>query len=266
MPKIAICFFGISRSLPLTMPSIAKNAIDPARAIGDVAIYAHLFNQRVIDNPRTREKGEMDPEAHKLLNADWLELEEPEHCLEQFDFAALTRYGYAHKYDENTLRNLLHQLHSLRKVTEAALADGPDAVVFCRPDLRYLDSLLRPLRRGLRRGGDVSILPSWENWGGRNDRFAICIGAKAARAYGCRIEHLDAFSATRVVHSESLVPFALEKAGIDLRTMPHRAERVRFNGRTAVEEFRHSRVLHYKRTYGIDLYPLTWIRYLVMDR
>lgn len=236
---VAICFFGITRSLSHTFPSIQDKILDPVRATQPIRVYGHFFRQARIDNPRSGESGPLDEEEYRLLNCDWLKLEEPEHCLDIWNFEALKSYGDS--WDDNfvSLRNLVHQLHSLRQVTLAALADGAKTCMFCRPDLRYHDSLATPLRRAGRARGPTVLLPYWQCWeGGLNDRFAVCSMPQAIRAYGLRIETALSFCQTHgPLHSERLLANALQAAAIDVRKIGTRAGRVRLGGEEREEDF-----------------------------
>src|SRR5690606_6498475 len=145
--------------------------------------------QRGIDNPRSREKGVLRQNEHALLVPDWLELEEPDLCLAEMDFETLKSYGDFWKDEFRSLRNLVHQLHSLDRVTNAALDWKPDVCVFARPDLMYWNSFDRVLGEAIQAPHRTAFVPSWQHWRGLDDRFAVCIGANAVRAYGTR-KHL----------------------------------------------------------------------------
>ena len=237
--KVAICFFGITRSLSHTRASIEAHVLAPARQLSSPKIYAHFFLQKEIDNPRSGEKGILDYEEYRLLPSDWLKLEEPDHCLAQWNFEGLKAWGDSWQDEFRSLRNLIHQLHSLHTVTEAALADGTEVCLFCRPDLRYHDSLEGVLGRALRTKGDCVFLPFWQDFGGLNDRFAICVGPKAIAAYGQRILMTEGFcrEGPEALHSERLLAFSLAKAGVCVRRIRARASRVRMDGTQSDEDF-----------------------------
>ena len=137
-PRIAVCFFGITRSLVDTIGSIEANALAPARARGQVTIFTHLHALDRIDNPRSQEAGIVDPNEHRLLGSDWLLREAPGMALERWNFPALKTHGDRWQDDYRSLSNLVHQLHSLRETTLAALETDPDLCLFLRPDLYYL--------------------------------------------------------------------------------------------------------------------------------
>lgn len=237
--RIAICFFGITRSLAPVLPSIEENILAPARAAGDVRIYAHLYKQTRIDSPRSGETGELDPEEYRLLKADWLERVPPGPPLEKWDFETLKTYGDFWNNDFTSLRNLVHQLHSLHQVTAAAMADSPDLCMFMRPDLRYHDSLAPVITRALKARPDRVYLPRWQPWFGCNDRFAIARGPRAMAAYGQRIEQARAYCTARQapLHSERMLKFALQQARIPVHKITPRASRIRLGGAQVDEDF-----------------------------
>ena len=47
--KISICFFGITRDLKKTFPSIEKNIIYPATKYADVKVFCHLYDIKEIN-------------------------------------------------------------------------------------------------------------------------------------------------------------------------------------------------------------------------
>ncbi len=242
-PRIAVCFFGITRSLSHTIGSIERNILTPARTRGETRIFAHFFRQQEIDNPRSGEKGMLRSNEHKLLAPDWLELEMPENCLAERDFEGLKEFGDTWKDDFRSLRNLLHQLHSLDRATRAALEWTPDIVVFARPDLEYHDSLEPYLQ--VHSAVPLVQLPNWQHWGhGYNDRFAVATHPTATMAYGSRISltHRFCHEMNRPLHAELLVRYAMEANAVKKELIGARATRVRSDGTRAEESFRHRQV------------------------
>ena len=238
-PRIAICFFGITRSLKHTIGSIEANVLAPARRAGDVTVLSHFFEQTRIDNPRSGEAADLDPEEHRLLPNDWLELEPPETCLERWDFEGLKAHGDFWDDGFRSLRNLVHQQHSLHRVTTAALEADPDLVLFCRPDLYYHDSFEDQIARALRDRWPTVRLPDWQAWRGLNDRFAMARGQRAITSYGQRIEVAQQYCRWREapLHAEGLLAHALRWRGVRVRTFPLRASRTRTNGDMIEENF-----------------------------
>ena len=240
MPRIALCCFGITRSLTRTIRSIRKNAIAPARAAGVLEIHAHFFDQTRAVAVTGKTEGRMDVREGQLLSPDHLETEPSGSCLTDWDFEGLKSHGDSWNNDFISLRNLVHQLHSLDRVTASALTSEPDICLFCRPDLRYHDSLAPVLERAQAAVGSERVfLPRWQSWGGYNDRFAVAVGSRAITAYGQRIRKAAAFCAETdaPLHAELLVKYALDAAGIEVEKIPTRASRVRASGVRVWESF-----------------------------
>ena len=239
--KISILFFGITRSLPWTIDSIRKNVVTPARKHGEVTILCHFYQQDRIDNPRSGENGAQNPDDYKLLSPDWVSLEPPGRCLSQWNFDEIYRHGDIEGDNGKSLGNLIHQLHSLNCVTERALQDHPDLVIFCRPDLCYHDSFDESLQKAAPYKGERAWIPYWQ-WhaGGLNDRFAIVRGEKAVRAYGQRILAVPSYlkETGRPLHAEKFIKYALKKASVRWGKMYVRASRVRLGGTVRNESFR----------------------------
>ena len=235
-PRIAICFFGITRSLRFTIDSIRTKVLTPARRAGETRVFAHLYPITEINNPRSSEATHLDPDEYRMLGADHIMLEEPGRCLDQWNFPRIAAHGDTWRDDFRSVRNLVHQLHSLREVTLAALDWQPDVVVFCRPDLHYFDSFSGALSRYARAGKPQCGIPYWQGWGGLNDRFAIVRGASAARLYGARIEHALGYCEvhSRPLHGELLLAWRLRTA--DVKPVWIRAARIRADGRVPPQE------------------------------
>ncbi len=237
-PRIAVVFFGITRSLRLTVGSIRQNLIAPARAMAsELRTFGHFYDQDRIDNPRSNESGTLDPDEFRLLDLDEVERELPGQCLDQHGFDRLKAAGDPWKDDFASLRNLVQQLHSLGRATDMALAWKPDMVVFARPDLYYHDSIASELLLVSGRQGSGVLLPNWGQWrGGLNDRFAIAKGSDAIAAYGRRVQRLAKYTERgEALHSELFLKFALH--GVLAATFAFRASRVRSNGAVVVENF-----------------------------
>ena len=242
--RIALCYFGLPRALALTAPSLRANLEAPLRAQAEVVTLAHVYE-------RSAEPGETVPDISAFLELDELETEPPMQVLERADFDALRRHGDFWGDGGTSLRNLLHQLHSLERVTLMARAAGVEACLFARPDLLYRDALPGGLAAAAQVGPPGIWLPSWQHWkGGLNDRCAFCHGTEAIAAYGLRGRLAQAFCARTggPLQSEQLVAYALWTAGITWRPLPLRASRVRSDGRVVEEDFgpRRLRVLRQK--------------------
>ena len=235
--RVAVVFFGITRSLRLTLPAIAANVLGPARAVArEVRTYGHFFSQSSISNVRSGEVGELDPDEYRLLNLDAVETEEPGACLDAYPMAEMQARGDIWKDDFASFRNLVHQLHSLRRATLLAEAFQPHIVIFARPDLLYHDSMAEHLDFLARAHRSFVLVPDWSQWFGHNDRFALAKGEAAIAAYGRRAERMGEYCARpKRLHAERFLKFALGEQRV--RPVHLRASRVRSNGLQVLEDF-----------------------------
>jgi len=235
-PKIAIGFFGITRSLKWTLTSIKKNIVQPAQQLGDVRIFAHLYYQTHIVNPRSGENDSLDPEEYRLLDCDEVNLEQPGRCLNEARYNWILSHGDAFHDEGKSLANLIHQLHSLQQVGRMIDKWEPDVVIMARPDLMYHDSLYNEIKKQLNRHKSCISIPNWQWFGGVNDRFAIG-SRESCRAYTNRLDFIQAYikKTGGPLPAERFLRYCLNEHGIMPRPMRTRASRIRANG-TAVEE------------------------------
>ncbi len=235
--KIAVVFFGITRALRLTLPSITANLLDPARAVAqELRLFGHFYRQSFIQNARSGEDGALDPEEYRLLNLDEVEIEEPGACLDLYPVAEMQARGDVWRDGFASFRNLVHQLHSLKRATQMAELFQPDIVIFARPDLFYHDSAAEHLDMLGRAHRSFVLAPDWSMWFGLNDRLALVKGTSAIQAYGFRADRMGEYCARgKWLHSERLLKFALKKERV--RTIHLRASRVRANGMQVLEDF-----------------------------
>jgi hypothetical protein len=199
--------------------------------------------------------GELDPEEYRLLALDAVELEEPGACLDLYPVAEMQAKGDIWRDDFASFRNLVHQLHSLKRATLMAEGFQPDIVIFARPDLLYHDSMAEPLDFLARAHRQFALVPDWSQWFGLNDRFALVKGAEGIAAYGRRADLMGEYCARgKRLHSERFLKYALD--GQRVRPVHLRASRVRSNGLQVLEDFTPGRGPMGKR----QLVPLGTIR------
>lgn len=247
--RIALCFFGITRALALTHRSIEENLIHPARTGDEVRLFGHFFRQSAIMNPRSGENSIHDPDNYKLLELDWVKLEEPDTFIDHSWFSKIKSFGDEYDDDFRSIRNLVHQLHSLRKVSSAALSWGAHIYIFARPDILYHDSFDKVLSEASRATDDCIFIPNWANWGpGYNDRFCVCVGDRAARAYAERLRHVESFCADKgKLHAEKLLKYSVDRSGVNVSHFRVCGSRVRSNGNIVKENFDDFRLVRFKQ-------------------
>jgi hypothetical protein len=240
--RIALCLFGIPRCSSITIPSLEQNVMAPLAACGELKVFYHLYQQDQVVNPRSGEQGSLDPGNYGFIRGHQGLLESPEDGPDQALGAELCSFGNAFDDQGGSLKNLLLQLHSLKRVTELAQAYAPDICAFARPDLLYHDRLPEAIVRHAARQPLACAIPDWQWWSGRNDRLAVA-GRGIYPAYGKRLERARAYcqAGPRPLAPETLLRFVLLENKAQVLGMPFRATRVRLQGKQAQEDFKASR-------------------------
>ncbi len=236
--RIAIAIFGIPRGAQRAHPSLVEHILCPAEECGEVDLFGHLFQQATVQNSRSGESGELTAADYGLYAEFKPMLEAPGACLERWACADLCQFGDIYGDGFSSLKNLVHQLHSLREVTLQMERHTPDVVIFARPDLLYHEPLAPHVLQACRAHPNRVYVPEWQWWNGYNDRYAIC-GNASFKAYGRRIElALDYCQSTgRRLHAERLLRHALTQSHCAVRTVAWRASRVRVGNTVKGEAF-----------------------------
>lgn len=236
--RITVAFYGIPRCTSVSAPSIEQHLLQPLRSAGEVAVVHHLWRIERVTSARSGEDTALPQDSYGWFEKFSGVVEAPEVFEAGETFQSWKACGDAFRDNFGSLRNLMHQLQSLKRATALIERTDPDVVVFARPDLQYHDSVPLSACRLAARFPSLCVVPIWHWWAGYNDRFSIC-GKAAYRAYGNRVDRaLDCGRAARgPIHSERLVKFALKEAGANTLAIPMTASRVRADGTVRAENF-----------------------------
>jgi hypothetical protein len=239
--RVAVIYFGLARSVLLTTDSIRAQVIRPNTAAGvTLRSLASLDLVTQIYNPRAGEIDcILDPAEAFLLEADAYAMVRHDDATISDALAAAQRQLDPYANGWISVRNLLHQLASLRRawmLLEPLLGKGFDYALFLRPDLLYLDTIdLTALAAGFEASNSICV-PAWHGWGGLNDRFAFADMA-AARHYACRFDKVVEYCANWPLHAERFLAHTLAGGECRVGILPARARRVRAHGEIVMEAF-----------------------------
>ena len=244
-PKIALLYFGIIRSIRYTSASHTQYVHGVFGQISNLNIYGHFINQDSINSVRTGEKCVVDRQSVGLLGLKKPVLLDNHELTAEQNLSSISVYGDIAWDQHLTTKNLIKQLISLESSANWALNNNYNIAVFLRTDLIFHDSILNGLSMNELRSDNNAprvYLPYWERWGGHNDRFAICIGAEAIRAYGKRIQLVREYCLENCcpLHAEKLLRYSLDFAKVPVFPLKVRASRVRETGEIVNENFTES--------------------------
>ena len=238
--KVALCFWGLCRSTHLTIASIQTHIFDALKHQGiEYDIYCHTYEiHHTYTNVRADEiKCILRNDNWKLLEPTYISLENQDKIDAGLDLESYRTKGDPWNYEpyyipyatfDNHIR-ALWSLHSVGKLLDKSQTVY-DYIVFLRPDVLYLQPLLRDYF--LHATNETVCIPDFHHFFGSNDRFAICT-PHVAKLYSHRFKHAFTYSLHNQLHAEGFLSDVLQSAGIRIHTIPFRFRRVRANGRIA---------------------------------
>ena len=152
--KVAICFWGLTRSLKHTHQSIQKHIfkvfkqhdIDYKIFMHTYVFYTSYYNPRAAQEGEFGENGEedeikLDFEEYKLLNADYLQIDNQDKIKYEIDLFQYRSQKDPWNSDYICLDNFLCAMYSkkqLGRMVEKSDIDF-DYVLYLRPDVLYLN-------------------------------------------------------------------------------------------------------------------------------
>jgi hypothetical protein len=239
---IGLCY--PCRSLNYTLQSLRSNVLDPLVSAGhSYAIYIHTWNVTFVSNPRTGERNHtFDPLVYRLLAPHSARIEGTDSASSLHSrLSEFTRHGdpYGEGARNSThnrhlsLRNLLSALLSLRQVTAMWQDDASqlDALVYTRPDIWFFSPLqVADVVAAAQSQSPVVYTPSWGQYRGLNDRFAIG-NADGMRVYGYRLDAALNYSQNHgPMHSESFLLHVMKFHNVETRSTTIYFARIRASG------------------------------------
>jgi len=235
MGKIAFCFWGLTRSLKYNMKSIQQNIFDVLTANGDTYdIFIHTYAvRRPYSNPRAKEIDiKLDNNEYMRLNPTKYKVEDLKIVDHKIGFDQYKTKGNPFKSkSEQTFRNQIRAMWSLKQVTSMWKEGDYSAVVYLRPDMRYPC----PIRPEWLKVKDAILIPDFhrhtENGDKEKavgDRFAIG-PPHIMKLYGNRFDEALEYSKIKQLHSETFLEDMLSKHKIKIELINYGFVRVRAN-------------------------------------
>ncbi|KAG8457519.1 hypothetical protein KFE25_004155 [Diacronema lutheri] len=235
--RVALCFYGLNRSLRHTIGSIRAHVFAPLRAACAAwEVYVHTYSETTVTSAHAHEYNVSIGGAAEMVAL----LRPRRHAVTaQADADRLLDMRvYAHAglaYAEPVQRNLLRQLYSLQLVTAlwTPAAARYRAVGYLRPDLRFVAPI--DARAMLRARDDEIYTPFWHRHLGENDRLAFG-GARAAAAWGNRLFDAAEYTRARPLNSEAFLAWVIAQRGLVQRLTGMVGMRVRATGEVHAQD------------------------------
>ena len=239
--KIAIGFFGITRSLKYTIKSINERIFNVLKTNNiEYDIYIHTYHLTNYKNIRTREvikDCDVDNDEYKLLNANYIEIDDQEEIETRINLLLYRTHKDPWNTNYNSVDNFILAQYSKLRLTKMIEKNNTyyDYVLFMRPDCRYLDNL--PIQYLHLINNNSIIIPNFHLYGviPFNDRFCIS-NMKTYKIYGEVFNLLLNISKKKPLHSETIIGEIMNNNKLNIIRVPFNFTRVRFNG-VCVDKF-----------------------------
>ena len=233
--KVAICFFGLTRSLNYTLDSIEENIFTPLKNSNiKYDIILHTYNLKFIKMERSGENNKLNTEEWKLLNPDYYKIDNQDEFDNSYNYEYIKKFGDAWNTNFQNTKNFIRQLNSLKQVFKLAKNSKStyDCYLFIRPDLKYTKKLDVTQIYNASMQNKSIFIPSWHKWGGVNDRMALGCH-NTIKFYANRLDDVSDYLETtkKPLHAEKFLKFVLKKHNIKTEELDLVGKRVRSNGK-----------------------------------
>jgi hypothetical protein len=222
--KIAVCFWGLSRSLKFTLISIEQYIFKPIKDANiDYDVFLHTYKiNRKYTNPHAYEHDiKLDNNEYKLLKPTDSIVENQDNIFKKINPKKYTTKGNPWELENksiNTVYNVILSLWSLKQVSSLWLKNEEmyTHVMYCRPDVTYI----APLNMEWFTFTDNIYMPNFARHGFNttkvNDRFAIG-RPEQMKFYGNRFDDALEYSKKKQMHSETFLSYIIKKYNIHLK-------------------------------------------------
>ena len=231
--KIALAFWGITRSLKFTIDSINKKILDIFKKNKiEYTIFMHTYKLNNYINIRTNEHVvHVDNEEYKLLNPDYININDQDEIKEKLNLKLYRTHPDPWNTDYNSVDNFILSMYSKQNVTKMIKNTNInyDYIIFLRPDVEYIDNFdLNFLKFVLNK---TICIPNFHLFSQYqfNDRFCICNNT-TYQIYGDIFDNLLPLSKTQKLHSETIIGYLMNKYELVITRISFRFLRVRSNG------------------------------------
>jgi len=236
--KIALCFWGITRSLTYTVDSIKEKIFNVLKNNNiEYTIFMHTYRLSEYKNIRTNEniKNIQDIEKindeYKLLNTDFIQIDNQDEIKNKLNLNSYRTHPDPWNTQYNSVDNFILGMYSKFEVTNMVKDSNTtfDYIIYLRPDVKYIDNFNLDF---LKITNDSTIcIPDFDLFGpfNFNDRFAICT-KKNYQLYGNIFDKLIALSKIMPLHSETLYGKILYENKINVNKINFKFCRIRCDG------------------------------------
>ena len=213
--RVAVLFWGLTRSLKFTIDSINENIFDVFKKNDidyDIYLHTYYFKEK-FTNVRSGELNvDLDFNEYKRLKPDYYLLDDQDVIKEQINLESYKTFPSVweknNPKDINTVNNFIVAMYSKFRVTELMENSGEiyDYCLFIRPDVLYVNKFEMDFFDYV---DDTTVcVPDFQKYGKEyglmNDRMALTNYDNGCK-YGKVFNELLGYSRVRSLHSETFL-------------------------------------------------------------
>jgi len=250
--KVALCFWGLTRSLKYTIDSIQSNILNIFKKHGiQYTIFMHTYSiNRPYSNTWAKEYNiTLDNDEYKLLNPDYIQIDDQDKIK---DILQLDQYRSMPDHYNNgyeTIDNFILAMYSKLQLTLLIQKSGIDYdyYIYLRPDVKY-NINFNIYYFNLVNDTTIAI-PNFNLCGYNNlfnDKFCIA-NINTYFIYGSIFNQLLDYSKKYSLHPESIYFINLSSNYIKLVYIPFYFNIIRANGEE-LELYKNRTIVSFSRT------------------
>ena len=233
--KVALCFYGITRSLKYTIESIKLKIFDVFDD-NDIEydIFMHTYElPSEYYNKRSFEKtNNYDNDEYKLLNPKYLQIDNQEKVKQEIDLMKYRTHPDPWKSNYKTVDNFILAQYSKSQVVKLVENSNNiyDYVIYLRPDVLYLNKF--DINFFKRVNSSTVCNPCFGRWGKFkfNDRFLLS-DMNNYKIFGDVFPDLYEISKLEPLHSETIIGRRFKQKKVHVCPIHFFFARMRCNGR-----------------------------------
>jgi hypothetical protein len=235
--KVALAFWGLTRSLKYTIDSINNKIINKFKEHGiQYKIFMHTWIvNSVYNNSRSKEHGVvLDNTEYSLLNPDYIELQDQDDFKQKINFNAFRTHKDPWNTNYETVNNFICAMFSKSRCTQLIDKSNEnfDYIIYLRPDVLYLNDFDVNFFKKV--NSNTICIPNFALHNNFNDRFCI-VNMKTYKLYGHIFKKLFEYSKHCSLHSETVHYKLMIKNKIKIEKINFIFKRVRADGRICAD-------------------------------
>ena len=231
--KVALCFWGITRSLKYTIESIKKHILEPLENDNiEYVIFVHTFkfNSPYI-NPRAQEiYVKLDFDEYKLLNPDYVQIDDQDEIKRQIDISKYHTMPDPWESNYICVDNFVCAMYSKKQLGLMVKNSGLefDYIMYLRPDVKFINSF--DVRYFSITKKQNVCTPNFHLFPKLNDRFCL-LQTYNLELYSKLFDEMYEFSTIFPLHSEKFQYYVMtRKYKWSMRYIPIHFHRIRASG------------------------------------